>query len=83
MRCLLEDLSPGYPSAETVWSKRENICVGLIMPIFARAVDTWYINYLLLHEKQHTAIYLNQNSVNQIISLLVSAGLTRVSTGGQ
>lgn len=53
------------------------------MPIFARAVDTWYINYLLLHEKQHTAIYLNQNSVNQIISLLVSAGLTRVSTGGQ
>ena len=48
------------------------------MPIFTRVVDTWYVNYLLLHEKQHTAIYLNQNSVNQIISLLVSAGVTHV-----
>ena len=53
------------------------------MPIFTRVVDTWYVNYLLLHEKQHTAIYLNQNSVNRIISLLFSARLTHVSTDGQ
>lgn len=25
------------------------------MPIFTRVVDTWYVNYLLLHEKQNTA----------------------------
>lgn len=49
------------------------------MPIFTTMVDTWYASYLLPHEKQNTAIYVNHKSMNQAISLLVSAGLTHVS----
>lgn len=52
-----------------LWSEREkvdHICVGLIMSIFTTAVYTWYVRYLLLHEKQtkNTNIYLNHNSVD-------------------
>lgn len=36
------------------------------MSIFTTAVYTWYVSYLLLHEKQTkmTTIYLNHNSVD-------------------
>lgn len=36
------------------------------MSIFTTAVYTWYVRYLLLHEKQtkNTNIYLNHNSVD-------------------